>query len=65
MVGRIVIKIEAKPKSILTSKSFLKTSSKIFESTSKVIATLALGSGPKQRLAKVRANNEAREPHFM
>jgi hypothetical protein len=30
-----------------------------------VVATLALGSRPKQKLAKVRAKNEARESYFM
>jgi hypothetical protein len=29
------------------------------------VATLALGSWPRQRLTKVRTKNEAREPHFM
>jgi hypothetical protein len=28
------------------------------------VATLALGSQPKQRLAKVRAKSEARESHL-
>jgi hypothetical protein len=29
------------------------------------VTTLALGSRPRQGLAKVRAKNEARESHFM
>jgi curli biogenesis system outer membrane secretion channel CsgG len=29
------------------------------------VATLTLGSGPRQGLAKVRTKNEARESHFM
>jgi hypothetical protein len=29
------------------------------------VATLALGSRPKQKLAKVQAKSEARESHFM
>jgi hypothetical protein len=29
------------------------------------VATLALGSRPRQGLAKVQAKNEARESHFM
>jgi hypothetical protein len=29
------------------------------------VATLALGSRPRQGLAKVRVKNEARESHFM
>jgi hypothetical protein len=36
---------------------------KIDENT--IVATLALGSWPKERLAKVRVKSEARESHFM
>jgi hypothetical protein len=36
-----------------------------FELTFNNVATLALGSQPKQGLAKVRAKSEAQESHFM
>jgi len=38
---------------------------KIFFDVSIIVATLALGSRPKQGLTKVRAKNEAQESHFM
>jgi len=37
----------------------------IFGQTIIIIATLALGSQPRQGLVKVRAKREARESHFM